>query len=51
MLKYKSIIVAYYSTIKDLKSLFGFVIALLFSVLPMYTKYKYRCEECKNKFN
>ncbi|MDT7829165.1 DUF2007 domain-containing protein [Pricia sp. S334] len=43
--------VDYFTTVKDLKSLASFLIGLLFWVLPFYTKYEYRCENCKNKFN
>ncbi len=40
-----------FSTIKDVKSLFWFVFGLLFSLLPFYTKYKYRCQNCNVEFN
>lgn len=43
--------VEYFTNVKDFKSLFFFLIGLLFGVLPFYTKYEYRCENCKNKFN
>lgn len=40
-----------YSTIKDIKSLFWFIIGFLSSTLPLYTKYKYKCENCKTEFS
>jgi DNA-directed RNA polymerase subunit RPC12/RpoP len=40
-----------FSTIKDFKSLFWFIFGIFFSVFPFYTKYKYRCEDCKTEFN
>jgi hypothetical protein len=40
----------YFSTIKDLKSLFSFIIGLFNFILPFYTKYTYRCENCKTEF-
>jgi predicted RNA-binding Zn-ribbon protein involved in translation (DUF1610 family) len=39
------------STIKDFKSLFWFLFGFIFTVLPFYTKYTYRCENCKTEFN
>jgi len=38
------------STIKDLKSLFSFIFSLLLFVLPFYTKYQYKCEDCNFEF-
>lgn len=40
-----------FSTIKDLKSFFCFIFGFLFSTLPFYTKYKYRCEQCQTEFD
>lgn len=44
-----------FSTINDLKSLiaviFAFVTNLFVSTLPLYTKHKYRCEDCKTEFD
>ncbi|RED48769.1 putative signal transducing protein [Seonamhaeicola aphaedonensis] len=40
-----------FSSVKDFKSLFWFIFGLLFSTLPFYTKYKYKCENCKTEFN
>ncbi|WP_405294709.1 putative signal transducing protein [Algibacter sp. Ld11] len=40
-----------FSTIKDLKSFFAFLMSFLISTLPIYTKHKYRCEDCKTEFN
>lgn len=40
------------TTIKNLKSLLAFIFTSLFAVvLPIYTKYKYRCNNCKHEFN
>ncbi|MCK5400629.1 MAG: DUF2007 domain-containing protein [Flavobacteriaceae bacterium] len=40
-----------FSTIKNAKSLFWFIIGVLFSSLPFYTKHKYKCEDCKTEFD
>lgn len=40
-----------FSTIKDLKSLLAFLGGFLFGIFPVYTKYNYRCEDCKTEFN
>ena len=44
-----------FSTINDLKSLiaviFAFITTLFVSTLPLYTKHKYRCEDCKTEFD
>lgn len=47
----KSIQIELVSTIKDIKSLFWFIIGVLFSSLPFYTKHKYRCELCDTEFD
>ncbi|WP_323026773.1 hypothetical protein [Gelidibacter japonicus] len=47
----KSPYIELFSTIKDLKSLFGFLFDVLFSSRPFYTKHKYRCEMCETEFN
>ncbi|KJD33832.1 hypothetical protein PK35_03525 [Tamlana nanhaiensis] len=43
------------STIKDLKSLFAFIFALIgnlfVTVLPVYTKHKFKCEDCNYEFD
>ena len=43
-----------YSTIKDGKSFLAFSFALLINlvvlILPFYTKYKYKCENCNTEF-
>lgn len=41
----------YFSTINSIKSLLSFIVGFIFGTLPFYTKYEYRCEACKNKFN
>ena len=44
-----------FSTIKDIKSFFAFIFAfittLFVSTLPLYSKHKYRCEDCKTEFD
>jgi len=40
-----------YSTIKDFKSFFSFLIGFLSGTLPFYAKDKYRCENCNYEFN
>ncbi|WP_294733897.1 DUF2007 domain-containing protein [uncultured Flavobacterium sp.] len=40
------------TTIKNTKSLLAFIFGFGFlGTLPFYTKYKYRCNNCKNEFN
>lgn len=43
--------VRYYTTINSVKAFFAFLITLIVSVLPFYTRYVYRCENCSNQFN
>ena len=43
--------VALFSTITNIRSLVAFLIGMLFGALPFYTKYEYRCTNCKHKFN
>ena len=40
-----------FSTIKDFKSFFSFLIGFFFGTLPFHTRFKYRCEACKNEFD
>jgi len=40
-----------FSTIKDIKSCFAFLIGFLFGSLPFHTKHKYKCEDCNTEFN
>ena len=47
----KSKRIDYLTSITDFKSLVSFLVGFLFGVLPFYTVYEYRCENCKNKFN
>lgn len=39
------------TTIKDLKSLLAFLFTFIAVLLPVYTKYKYRCNNCGHEFN
>lgn len=43
--------ISLFSTIKDIKSFFSFIFGMLFSVLPMYTRHKYKCENCNTEFD
>lgn len=51
----KSEKVELYSTIKDAKALFAFIFAFIVNIvttaLPIYTKHKYRCDDCKTEFD
>ncbi len=47
----KSVEVDYFTNITDFKSLISFLVGILLGVLPFYTRYSYRCENCKTKFN
>ncbi|TWO33855.1 DUF2007 domain-containing protein [Seonamhaeicola sediminis] len=44
-----------YSTVKDSKSFFAFIFALILNLfvtmLPFYTKHKYKCDDCKTEFD
>lgn len=40
-----------YSVVDDAKSFLSIVVAMFFVILPIYTKYSYKCESCKHKFN
>ena len=40
-----------FSTIKDLKSFFSFILGFLSGTLPFYAKDKYRCEDCNHEFD
>lgn len=40
-----------FSTIKDLKSFFAFLIGFVFGSLPFHMRYQYRCEHCSKEFN
>ena len=39
------------TTIKDFKSFFSFLVTLFAVVLPLYTRYKYKCEVCNHEFS
>lgn len=43
--------VRYYTTVTSFKAFASFVLTTLMTVLPFYTKYEYRCENCKHQFN
>lgn len=40
----------YVTTVRDTKTIAAFLVSILVVALPIYTKYEYRCEECKTKF-
>ena len=50
--KCKSNKIDYFTNVNDIKAFLAFIINLLmFGLYPIYTKYEYRCEDCKEKFN
>lgn len=40
-----------FSTIKDVKSFFAFILSFVIVTLPIYAKHKYRCDDCGTEFN
>lgn len=40
-----------YTSIRDLKSFLFFLFSMLLILLPFYTKYKYKCQNCNQEFN
>ncbi len=40
-----------FTNVRGFKSLFFFLFSFLTTALPIYTRYEYRCETCKQKFN
>ena len=47
----KSEKIDFFTNVKDLKSFISLFVGLIMGALPFYTKYEYRCEVCKTKFN
>ncbi|SHI62827.1 Putative signal transducing protein [Mesonia phycicola] len=42
----------YFTNVNDIKAFLAFIVNfLLLGLYPIYTKYEYRCEDCKEKFN
>ncbi len=39
------------TSIKDIKTLFAFILSLLFVLMPIYSKHKYKCNKCNFEFN
>lgn len=39
------------TSIKDVKTLFAFVFSLLFILMPLHVKHKFRCNKCKFEFD
>ncbi|RKR10429.1 putative signal transducing protein [Flavobacterium sp. 90] len=39
------------TTIRDNKTFFAFLFSLLFVLLPLYAKHRYKCNKCKFEFN
>lgn len=39
------------TSIKDWKSFFAFIFAWILTIFPIYSKYKYHCQNCKHEFN
>ncbi|WP_240345219.1 putative signal transducing protein [Flavobacterium sp. CLA17] len=38
------------TSLKDAKTLFAFIFSLLFVLIPFYSKYRYKCDNCKVEF-
>lgn len=43
--------VSLFTHVRGIKSMFFFLFSFLTTALPIYTRYEYRCETCKQKFN
>jgi DNA-directed RNA polymerase subunit RPC12/RpoP len=39
------------TSVKDNKTLFAFIISLFFVLMPLYSKHRYKCNNCKFEFN
>ena len=39
------------TSIKDLKTLFVFIFSILFVLMPIYSKHRYKCDKCNFEFN
>ncbi|OXB09679.1 hypothetical protein B0A81_06000 [Flavobacterium plurextorum] len=39
------------TSIKDLKTLLAFALSLLFVLIPIYSKHRYKCNKCKFEFD
>lgn len=39
------------TSLSNAKSIFAFITSLFFAVLPFYTKYTYKCNNCNKEFN
>ena len=40
-----------FSNVRGFKSMFFFLFSFITTALPIYTRYQYRCDTCKHKFN
>lgn len=40
-----------FTNVRGFKSMFFFLFSFFTTALPIYTRYEYRCETCKQKFN
>lgn len=40
-----------FTSVTDFKSLISFIVSMFFVILPFYTKYRYRCENCNKEFS
>lgn len=40
-----------FTSVTDFKSLVSFIVSMFFVILPFYTKYRYRCENCNKEFS
>jgi predicted RNA-binding Zn-ribbon protein involved in translation (DUF1610 family) len=39
------------TSIKDLKTLIAFIFSLLFVLMPIYSKHRFKCDKCNFEFN
>lgn len=39
------------TSIRDLKTLLAFIFSLFFVLIPFYSRYRYKCNNCKFEFN
>lgn len=42
--------IEYLTSVSDFKSFLSFIFGVILNIFPFYTKYKYRCEDCKFEF-
>lgn len=47
----KSEKIDFFTTVKDKKSMFWFLVGIFTSALPFYEKHTYRCQDCNTEFD